>query len=245
MLFNKILKIGLIATCILFIVFQVLGMDIYAAAARAISVLFFVAIYTVSVKNKRMYFYLFLISFGIGEIINYSSYFSTIDYSTQPDYFYFAANFFYIFSYILLILNMLQGVNLKEVALKFWPHILVLIVLDIFCVLMVTDTAKNALSYHSYYLLELTYNGIIMALLTVAMVNYMYKNTEKSMNLLLGTIFIFFSEVIQTAYFYISDIKMLNVLCSLFLVFAFLFFYLQSQIISDDNPSIGQNATTV
>lgn len=243
---NKILKISLVAVCLFFLMFQALENDLYAACTRAFLVVLFTVLYSIEVKQKRMFFYLFLLCFCLAEIINFTSRLVTINGSNNIDYFYYAANGLYILSYIFLILRVIKDMNLKVVLSKFWIHLVILIVLDVFCVMIVSGTTKKVLSV-SQYSLELTYNAVIMVLLTVAMLNYMYMNTQKSMNLLLGAIFIFFSEVIQLTYFYISDIKMLNVLCSLFLVFAFLFFYLQAISISEEDhsssSSLNQNAT--
>ncbi len=67
-----------------------------------------------------------------------------------------------------------------------------------------------------------------MLLLTVTVINYMNRHTKKAMNLLVGAICIVFSEVIQVAYYYVSNENILSVMYSVLLVFAFFFFYLQS-----------------
>ena len=117
---------------------------------------------------------------------------------------------------------------------KFPAHLVILLVLDIFCWLTVTDTTKGVLTTTEYEL-EFIYNTVIMLLLTVTLINYIYREDKKSMNLLIGSIFIVFSEVIQLAYFYISAINILNVICSFFLVIAFIFFYLQSRLMYQNN----------
>ena len=69
-----------------------------------------------------------------------------------------------------------------------------------------------------------------MTLLSVALINYMYRNDNKSMLLLLASIFTVFSEIIQLAYYYILEDTNLSFTYSFFMVGAFLFFYLQSQL---------------
>ena len=98
-----------------------------------------------------------------------------------------------------------------------------------FFVSIVTDTTQNKLTRHEYSL-EYFYNAVIMLLVTVALINFMYRENKKAMNLLVGSIFIVFSEVVQMAYFYVAEINILNVLCSVFLILAFLFFYLQANL---------------
>jgi hypothetical protein len=130
--------------------------------------------------------------------------------------------------------------NFKETVKKFPIHLIILLALDVFCVITVTDTTKSILST-AEYTLEFSYNAVIMLLLTITLINYIYREDKKSMNLLIGSIFIVFSEVIQLAYFYISAINILNVICSLFLVIAFIFFYLQSRLIYQKNDDLSSS----
>ncbi len=226
---GQILKVALITVCVFFVGFQVMNFEFQASGARLLLVFLLMTLYCINVKPKRLLFFLFLLSFSLAEILSFVSWFVQIDYSKHPDYFYYSVNAFYILSYLFLIIRVIREMDVRHVLSKFWIHLIILTVLDIFCVVIVTATAENRLS-PSQYMLELVYNSIIMLLLTGAMINYMSKNSQKSMNLLLGSIFIFFAEVIQMTYFYISNITVLNVICSLFLVFAFLFFYLQARM---------------
>jgi hypothetical protein len=238
---RRILKATLVTICIVFLGLQVLNLEFQAAGVRVSLVLLLTLLYYIKVKPRRLFFLLFLLSFSLAEILGLISYFVEIDYDTQIDYFYYLGNGLYILSYIFLIIRVLHDMNIRQILKKFWIHSIILIVLDVFCVIILTGTTKKLLSSHEFSL-EFFYNTVIMILLTVAMINYMSKNTQKSMNLLLGAIFIFFSEVIQMTYFYISDINILNVMCSLFLVLAFLFFYLQARIpVESERKAIQQD----
>lgn len=241
---GRILKGSLIAICIVFLGLQVANLEFQASGARLLAVLLLTLLYYVKVQPKRMFFLLFLICFSLAELLGFISYFVEIDYDTTTDYFYYLGNSFYILSYIFLIIRVLSDMDIKNILKKFWIHLIVLIVLDVFCVVILSGTTEKLLSNHEFSL-EFIYNSVIMLLLTVAMINYMSKNSQKSMNLLLGAIFIFFSEVIQMTYFYISSINVLNVMCSLFLVLAFLFFYLQARIpLESEQKAILQDLQT-
>ncbi len=238
---ERILIIILSFLCLLFMGLQIMSLDFHASGARVSMVFFLILLYFHQVKSKNMLFILFLMFFLLAELIGFASHLVEIDYETTPDHFYYFGNLAYILSYIFLIFRILNETDLKNVFKRFWIHFVVLIVLDIFCVIILSGTTEKLLSSYESSL-EFFYNMIIMILLTVAMINYMSKNTQKSMNLLLGSIFIFFSEVIQMTYFYISDINILNVISSLFLVFAFLFFYLQARIpFETEQQAIQQN----
>ena len=226
---RKILIGILAALTVVFLGFQIYELEVEASAIRALLLVFLTVLYCYKVKEKRFLFLSFLITFTVADILTFIGWLIPITPIDQIDYSYYIANSLYIIAYSFLIAQILNSLNLFEVIRKYPLHVFVLIVLDVFSVIVVTNTAVHKLSFHEYYM-EFVYNAIIMILLTVALINYIHKNDKKSINLLLGSIFIFFSEVIQLAYFYISDINILNVICSLFLVLAFLFFYLQAKL---------------
>jgi hypothetical protein len=184
------------------------------------------------VKSINKFFFLFLTLFTLAQLIDFLAYFNKLVVLKNIDYLYYVGNGLIILSYTSLIIIVLKDMNIKEVITKLPAYIVILLVLDIFCVTIVTDTAKGLSVYQ--YSLEFIYNAVIMSLLTLSVINYIYRVNKKAMNLLVASIFIVFSETIQLAYFYIIEINLLNVLCSLFLVFAFLFFYLQATL--DEEP---------
>ncbi|MGJ8593698.1 MAG: hypothetical protein ACSHXF_14195 [Aquaticitalea sp.] len=215
--------------------------EIEAAGVRMAMVLMLTWLYSIKVRSKQLFFFLFLITFSLGQIFAFSSYFVEIDYNNSIDYFYYIGNSLFILSYIFLTIRVLKDLNITHVLKRFWIHLVILLILDIFCVVILSDFTIKILTDFEFSL-EVFYNMIIMTLLTIAMINYMSKNTQKSMNLLLGAIFIFFSEVIQMTYFYVSEINILNVICSLFLVLAFLFFYLQARTpLETEHDTLHQN----
>ena len=163
-------------------------------------------------------------------MLSYSSWFFEPIEHYEIDLFYYTANILYIISYIFLILRITSELDFKKVFTELTIPLIILVSLDVFCVVLVTDTTKGALDI-SQYILEFIYNAVIMALLSVALINYMYRNDNKSMLILIGSICIVFSEIIQLAYYYIlEDDRSLGFIYSFFLVVAFIFFYLQSQV---------------
>ncbi|HUH27017.1 hypothetical protein [Gelidibacter sp.] len=219
----------LIALSVVFMGFQIFGLEVEAAGVRASLMILLTVLYYIRVDNKRVLFFLFLITFSIAEILNFVGWQVPVVPNHGIDYLYYTVNSLYILAYLFLTLQILISMTLVEILRKFPFHLIILILLDVFCVIVVTNTAIDRLNYYEYFV-ELIYNSVIMILLTVALINYIHKDDKKSINLLIGSIFIFFSEVIQLAYFYVSNINLLNVFCSLFLVLAFVFFYLQSRL---------------
>ena len=209
----------------------------YSSGIRAAIMVMFLVFYFGQVKVKNKYFFLFLILFATAQALDFLGYFIRPGLSFGVDYFYYIGNSLNILAYTSLIIKVLKSMNIKDVLIKLPAHFVILVVLDIFCVTIVTETARTELSIYQYSL-EFLYNAVIMSLLTLAVINYIYKVDKKAMNLLIASIFIVFSEMIQLAYFYVSENnRLLNIFCSLFLILAFLFLFLQAGILESDESN--------
>jgi cbb3-type cytochrome oxidase subunit 3 len=229
MIINKILKVLLLLLGGIFIVLQGFAFEVEGAAVSAFTLVLLTVLYCKLTENKSNYFFWFLVTFTLGHLLSLYSYYEPLLEYDQIDYYYYGANLLYIIAYIFLIIKMLKGFDFKTVFSELSIPIIVLVVLDVFCVSIVTATTENVLSFYEYSL-EFAYNSVIMTLLSVALINYMYRNDNKSMLFLIGSICIVFSEIIQLAYYYILNDNNLGFIYSFFLVVAFMFFYLQSQV---------------
>ena len=226
----KALKALLITAAVVFIVLQVLEFEFYGAAVKVVLFLGLTLLYHIEVKDKNWFFRLFLFLFTLGVVIDFIAWlFSFSNISEFEGVFYYSANVLFITSYVVIIAKMLSALNLKSVIKKLPIHILVLLILDVFSVIIVTETTEKVLN-SAEYMLEFIYNSVVMILLSVALLNYIYRDDIKSMNMLLASILIVFSEIIQMAYFYIEDNNTFNIMCSVLLVGAFVFFYIQSTL---------------
>ncbi|WP_296313893.1 hypothetical protein [Winogradskyella sp. UBA3174] len=229
MLLNKILKVVLLLLGGIFITLRGFDFEVEGAAVSALMLVLLTIVYCKWTENKVKYFFWFLVTFTLGHVLSYSTWFLPEIQEGQIDYYYYVANILFIISYLFLITRMVSELKFKDIFSELAIPIIVLVVLDVFCVILVTDTVEKAFSIYEYAL-EFTYNAVIMALLSVALINYMYRNDNKSMLMLLGSICIVFSEIIQLAYYYILDDSNLVFIFSFFLVVAFVLFYLQSQL---------------
>lgn len=231
---SKIIGVILILLSVLFLGLQSQALEVEASGVKSLALLLLTVIYLMKIKNKNLLFLMFLIFFTIAEIFNYVTWIQNMDIDPYVDYYYYIGNALYILAYTFLITRIITNFNMTEVLRRFPMQILLLLGLGVFVVYLVTDTTKNQLDLPEYAL-EFTYNAVIMVLLSVSFLNYMYRDDKKSMNLLVGSIFILFSEILQLAYFYIAaDFNVLNLLCSVFIVAAFLFYFLQSRLKHED-----------
>lgn len=225
---KHLLITSLVILSIVFIGLQLMQYEMLASFTRASILILLVLIYGIKRENINNYFFMFLATFALADLIGLSYWYFISQPETSFDYVYFICNSLYILSYLFLIIKVLKSIDIKDVIIKLPAHIVILLVLDIFCVTIVTDTTKAEFDVY-HYAMEFLYNTVIMSLLTLSVINYIYKVGKKAMNLLVGSLFIVFSETIQLTYYYIlEDNNLLNVLCSLFFIIAFLFFYVYS-----------------
>ena len=228
MLVNKIFKVVLMLLGGVYILLQGFAKEVEAAVLSAILFLLLTWFYSNKSAYRSKLFSSFLVVFTIAQVLSAIAWLTPKVLENEIDYLYYITNIIFIISYLLLIIKTIVQLNLKTVFSELTIPIIVLVVLDVFCVSLISGTTEGEFSY-GQYILEYTYNAVVMALLSFALIDYMYRNNSKSMLFLLGTIFMAFSEIIQLAYFYILSNDTLSFVYSSFLVMAFVFLYLQSQ----------------
>lgn len=229
MLVNKILKIVLLLLGGTYIVLQGFAFEQEGALITAVMLILLTWLFVGWTKDKSIFFLLFLLAYTMSQSLSCLSWYAPAIKPGEIDYYYYTVNILNVIAYLLLIIKVFRSLNFKKVFSELTIPIIILVVLDIFCVLLITDTAENALSYYEYGL-EFIYNAVVMVLLSIALIDYMYRNNNKSMLFLIGSIFILFSEIIQLAYYYILPEDELGFVYAFFLVLGFIFFYMQSQL---------------
>ncbi len=226
----RILISAVIVLAILFIGFRCLQMDTYADIVRPL-ILPLVLLHFIMTSVKRGYFFFFLLLYALGDLLGITYYIVEVSYEVDG-LLYYMANCFYIASYISLIVYIFRLLDMKQLIKRLSLYIFILFLLDVYCVVLVTNIAfeSEILTSLPEYVLEFSYNAVIMALLTVALLNYLSKDSKKALYLFIGSVLIVFSEVIQVAYFYVAEMYILNVIYSLFLALAFLTFIVQFKL---------------
>jgi len=240
---NKLLAGIIIVLTISFIGFQIFQLELIGGIVRGLILPLLTILYCISGKSKSSHFFYFLIFYSLAEFTGVFSYFAY--YSVFVDnLLYYGGNLSYITAYVFLILEVLKSINLKSVINRFPVHIIILLVLDIYSVYLVSEIAVKSdfLSGMLDYIIEIVYNIVVMLLLTVTLINYISRDSKKAMNLLLGALCIVFSEVMQVAYFYVSDKNILNVTYSVLLIFAFCFFYIQAGMSYSRNDAYNKSS---
>lgn len=221
---SKVL-IGLIAlSYILFVVFQFRGNEVLASSFSSVIFPLIAVLYCVTVKPKTLYFCLFLISYSISELL-----FFAIDYIPYV-YIYYVGNILSMLSYAFLLLEVCRHVCIKHVLKNFKIHIIVLTGLNVYIAYILQEAIDPHLEMTFEYLLEVTYNVVMLLLLSVSLLNFLYKDDKKSLIFFLGALCIVFSEVINVAYLYVSHENLLNFLSVSLFLLAFYFLFQQSKL---------------
>ena len=223
---SKVLIIFVILLCLLFIVFEFNENYWMAEVSRSLIIPFITAIYLINKKNKSVYFTLFLVAFSVSDLISVLGYvFPVIPYDLE----YYLGNSLYITAYVALSYEIIISLNFKYILKYFKLHIAILFMLNIYANYVLLNIVKEHVTGFDLRM-EFFYNIFTLLLLTVSLLNYFYRDDKKAMVLFLGSLCITFSEVMQIAYFYISDKDLLNITYSILLILAFYFFYSQSKL---------------
>lgn len=227
----KLLLGAIIAIVIAYVGFIIFQQDFLADIFRPMILPLVTVYYCMNGGCKRDNFFYFLLFYSLSELLGVFYYYATVS-AVVDNIMYFGCNLLYVAAYMFLILEVIKSMNIVQVVNRFAIHIIILIILDIYCVILVSDVAIKSENLVTIYdsVLEYFYNCVIMILLSVALINYLSRDSKKAMNILLGSLFIVFSEVIQVAYFYVSDINILGVIYVILLIIAFFFLIIQSKM---------------
>jgi len=234
MLKSKVL-VGLVIICyILYTVFEFSGNEMNAIIFHSSIVPLITIIYILSIKRKDLFFLLFLVFFSLSNIYDTVSYIIAVNNFADIYYIsYYLANSLYIISYIFLIIKLIKSIDFKYVLKFLKIYVVVLTILNFYLMYVLHSIIDPNLVFQNDYYLEVTYNLVILLLLSFSLLNYIYKDNKKSLYLLLGALLIVFSEVIDVAYFYISNRSIFFFISTSLTVIAFYFFYQQSKIPND------------
>jgi hypothetical protein len=213
---------------VLSIVFQFNDKSDVAVSIKSFILPIVTIFYFLNFNRKTLFFSLFLVFYSISDLLIFIQPYI----SHNVDYF--LGNSLYIMAYTCLILEICKSVCLFHVLRNYKIHILVLTVLNIYIVYVLQVIINSVIAETSEYYVELTYNIVMFLLLSMALINYFYRDNLKSLYLFLGSLCLVFGEVIWVAYTYISERNLLNVLSTTLFVIAIYFFYKQSLLIHED-----------
>lgn len=221
---SKALLILALFLFVLSVSFQYSDESAIATALKSVILPVVTLFYFITVKKKSLFFTLFLLLFSTSELMVFIR--PYVSYNVD----YFLGNSLYILAYGFLIIEISKSISLYHVLRHYKIHLLVLTILNIYIIHVLQVIVDPFVAKSNEYYVELIYNIVMLLLLSVALLNYFYKDNVKALYLFIGALCIVFAEVIWVAYTYISERHLLNIVSTSLYVLAYYFFYKQSKI---------------
>ncbi|MFV9551326.1 hypothetical protein [Algibacter sp. PT7-4] len=233
-MFKSKVLVGFVIVCYFsFIALEFSGNEEVAFYFHSLIVPVITILYTLLIKPKSKLFWLFLIFYSLSDVLGLVVVNMPYD-DTQRlyDFEYYVGNSLYIIAYAFLIIKISKSISYQYVIKSLKMHVVVLLALNVYLLYVLHGIINPNLIQESDYYLELIYNVVVLTLLSVALLNYFYRDNKKSLYLFFGALFIVFSEVMDIAYIYIAQRVLLNFLSTTLSLCAFYFFYQQSKFLN-------------
>lgn len=209
--------------------------DVLSIKVRSLILPLATAMYFFKVKKRSIYFSLFLVVFSFTELLG------LIRHSVPNSYIFYIGNSLSILGYICLILDILtqikKSLDYKRFFLKYTIHIAVLVMFAVYLIVLLGEIMNPHLD-RMQYTISMVYSTAIMTLLTVSLLNFICNDNKKAFILFLASMCIVFSEIVQIAYYYLSNTYWLSIIYSLLLVLAFYLFYKQGFLKKEANINL-------
>ncbi len=230
---SKVLVAFVLIAYVLFSVFEFSGEYDLSFYSDCIIIPLITLIYILCVNKKNIYFLCFLLFYTITNL--FLLVISFIPY--QEDliifkYEYYISNSMYIIAYIFLLIKISKSLSLVHVIKNFKIHLVVLTLLNVYLIYVLQVIVKPNIIMDTDYYFELIYNIVTLSLLSLALLNYFYRDNQKSLYLFLGALCLVFSEVIDIAFIYIAQRTILNFMATTLSLGAFYFLYQQSKMLN-------------
>ncbi|WP_397362498.1 hypothetical protein [Olleya sp. R77988] len=181
----------------------------------------FAYLYYGQAKEKNHFFGFFLIAFSIVEILK-------VVFVGNEILSYYVAHLLVNAAYASLIIFLVKDVNLKLLIKEFKLHLIVLTVFNVYIVYALNQMIMQdqSLVVNTFgFAIEVTYNVLILLVLSLSLVHYLYHETKQGLLLFLASVSIVFSEMVQVAYLFISSEQLLQIIYSILMGIGFYFFY--------------------
>ncbi|WP_298238888.1 hypothetical protein [uncultured Algibacter sp.] len=238
---SKILVGFIILLCMFFAVFEFSDMSWLAVFSRGLIVPSITALFIINYKPKSCCFVLFLVLFSVAELLSISDILPFIAKNIPYSFLYYACNGLYAMAYSVLFYTIIKSLNFKIVVRNFFVHLLVLGFLNGYLLYVLFKIMSPYLAVVGEIVIESTYTIAILLVLSASLINFLYKDSQKSLLMFLGSLCVVFSEVIQIAYLYISSKILLDIFYTMLMVIAFYLFYKQATISEEDTTVLSGN----
>ncbi len=219
------LLLGIIALlCVIFLISATIDIGIFGDYARVLIFPLSLTYYIIKIKDKNLFFIVFLLFFLVAEVLL----FLAINYGLLKKFgmtIIYLGTLSYIISYFGLLYFIVSKINLKLLFKRFSLHSIVLIFFGFYLIYAL----DNMLKHHGLasmpmmeYVLATVYNLAIILVLIFSLLSYLYHDTRKSLLLFIACLCIVFSELVQTAYYFMAREGLLDLVYTVLLSVGFL-----------------------
>lgn len=217
----KYLKIAIALFAIMYLCAIFLVESLFADIFRIIFLGLVFILYSKTKKEKQPFFCLFLLFFLLADLNLIVALFSY-------DIAYYLGNSLYIIAYVFLIIHLVFKMNLKRLLQKNIYQIIVLFCLGtyLFYSLISMLNHHTNLIRISDFIIEYSYNLIIILVLIFSLLHYLYFMNKKSLVFFMAGMFLSFSELIHVAYLFVEAPEYLRIIYSVVFFAGLYFVYL-------------------
>jgi len=227
---KKNIVAGLIVLlCLVFFLSEIINTKQLGHYSRVLIFPLLVLFYYTKKVEKKLLFGLFLVFFAIAELMLFFLLAHKLRFGLGENYSR-IGTFFCVMAYFCLFIFIMYKLNLKKLFKRFKMHIIILLFFGGYLLYALDNMVKHhglaSMSVIDYTLATL-YNLSIIAVLLIALLNYLYNSdSRKALLLFVSCLCIVFSELVQTAYFFMAREDLLNLVYTTLLSIGFCFMYI-------------------
>lgn len=215
----------------LFVYFLFSGSLYYADSTSAFILPILTLAYFCNVKKRSLYFILFLVLYSVSDLmVIVSEKLTIVSEKLTYDVDYYVGNSLYILAYTALTIEIARNISFSYILKNYLFSIIVLFLLNSYIAYILSQIINPHLEFGSQYILEFAYNISMLMILSIALLNYFYKDSRKAFYLLIGAICIVFAEVLNVAYLYVTRQNLLNFFTISLGLVGFYFLYEQAKL---------------
>ncbi|MFV0539834.1 MAG: hypothetical protein ACK5MZ_01170 [Aestuariibaculum sp.] len=220
-----VLVLFILLTSVLSIIVRLSDSELLAGQFSALVFPFTTLIYFLNVKNRSFYMMAFFVIYSIADLLVF------VIENISEDLRYYLGNFLYLTAYTAIVIEVTKQVNFKRLFKHFKVHLVVLILLSVYLVIVFQKIIEPHLIVDTDYYVEISYNIVLMVLLTLSFLNYLVSNNNKrTLFLFLGVFFLFFCELIMLTYIYVLPKGILHNISIILYVSSCYFFIWQAKL---------------
>ncbi len=215
------------------------GYRVLGDIARMTSIIIFIVLYCIKIKKSSRDFWLmsFLILYAIAyffAVIEELIYFyNKANFKYYMNFMYLIINITYIFSYAFLSIGTFLIIDKKAIKAYRYTIIASVILIAIFTLYVSTIIDVKNRSYLFKTVIINTYNFMVLILFFISAFNYLVNESKKSFYLLLGSLFISVSVMLQIIYYYVNTKPLYSVFCLFTSLLILGFYFIWQQILEN------------